>query len=149
MRLPRALLIALFIAGIAFAAAGSGFARAAASPAPAAALESPPPIPPPAPAVENPKIHKLAVQQFLAWQTATVDRDAYSETVNADLSDELLDRATKTLANLGALQSAAFQGVSKTKAASLYVYKMACANGTVNMDFSVDPNGKIGLIFFV
>ncbi|HET7813228.1 MAG TPA: hypothetical protein VFL13_02515 [Candidatus Baltobacteraceae bacterium] len=111
--------------------------------------DTPPPIPSPRPAVEDPKIHKIAVREFLAWQTATVNRDLYSDTVNGQLTDDMLDRATKTLANMGALQTATFLGISKSKDASLYVYKMTCVNGSVNMDFSVDPSGKIGLIFFV
>lgn len=122
---------------------------AAPSEVPDDAVESPPPIPSPQPAVEDPKIHKIAVREFLAWQTASVNRDLYSDTVNGELTDDLLDRATKTLANMGALQSATFLGISKSKTVSLYVYKMTCVNGSVNMDFSVEPSGKIGLIFFV
>lgn len=152
----RLLLAAVLLGAGAFAAYRPVMAQT--SPAPSAAptapgpddsVESPPPIPSPQPAVEDPKIHKIAVREFLAWQTATVDRDLYSDTVNGELTDDLMDRATKTLAAMGALQSAQFLGISKSKAVSLYVYKMTCVNGSVNMDFSVDPSGKIGLIFFV
>jgi hypothetical protein len=138
----------LFVAGLALAGGAPVHAQ---SPAPAESaepVETPPPIPKPVPTADDPKIHKLAVQQFLAWQTATVNRDLYSDTVNGELSDDVLDRATKTLANLGALQTVEFQGISKAKQASLYVYKMTCANGSVQMDFSLEPSGKIGLIFF-
>ena len=151
MRLHRYLLTLCIAAAVAVAAyvpVHAQTAPPAAAGASAAPAETPPPIPSPKPAPEDPKIHKLAVQQFLAWQTATVNRDLYSDTINGELSDDMMDRATKTLANLGALQAATFQGISKSKTVSLYVYKMACANGTVNMDFSVEPSGKIGLIFF-
>jgi hypothetical protein len=30
----------------------------------------------------------------------------------------------------------------------VYVYKMNCQNGSVNMDFALAPDGKIALIFF-
>lgn len=122
---------------------------AADSASPDEAPETPPPVPSPVPTADDPKVHKIAVQQFLAWQTATVDRDLYSDVVNGQLTDDLFDRATKTLASMGALQSTTFLGISKTKDVSLYVYRMTCVNGSVNMDFSLQPDGKIGLIFFV
>jgi len=148
MRLYRLLFAATLAAGIAASAVMPGHAQSVTPETPASDQESPPPIPSPVPTAEDPKIHKMAVQQFLAWQSANVDRDLYSDTVNGELSDDVLDRATKTLARLGALQTATFQGISKSKEVNLYVYKMTCANGAVQMDFSVEPTGKIGLIFF-
>lgn len=152
----RLIFAAVLLCAGAFAAYRPVMAQS--TPAPSAApstspdddvVDSPPPIPSPQPAIEDPKIHKIAIREFLAWQTATVNRDLYSDTVNGELTDDLLDRATKTLAGMGALQTATFLGISKSKAANLYVYKMTCVNGSVNMDFSVEPSGKIGLIFFV
>jgi hypothetical protein len=109
---------------------------------------SPPPIASPKPAPEDPKVHKLAVQQFLAWQQGQIDRSLYGDQVNAELTDEVLDNGTRTLANMGALQSAAFLGISHTKGTDIYVYKMTCEHGSVDMDFSLAPDGKISLIFF-
>ncbi len=117
------------------------------SAAPSATASSPP-IPPPKPAPDDPKIHKFAVQQFLAWQNGTVNRDLYSDRVNSELSDDLMDKGTKTLANLGGLQRADFQGISAAKGVNLFVYRMICANGSIQMVFSMDPDGKVGLIFF-
>ncbi len=107
-----------------------------------------PPLPSPKPTAEEPRIHKLAVQQFLAWQTGTVDRNLYSERVNEDLTDDVMDRGTKTLANLGGLQKVEFRGVSVSHGVSFYVYRMMCQNGSIQMEFALDPDGKIGLIFF-
>ncbi len=153
MRPHRLLAISIFAA---LAAAGGTYpVQAQQTPAPIdasappAPAESPPPIPSPKPTADDPKIHKLAVQQFLAWQSGTINRDLYSDTVNGELTDDVLDRGTKTLARLGGLQEADFQGISQANKTSLYVYTMKCQNGSVNMDFSVDPQGKIGLIFFV
>lgn len=105
-------------------------------------------LPSPKPAAEDPKVRKLAVQQFLAWQSGTINRDLYSDQVNQDLTDDVLDKGTKTLANLGALQEAQYRGISVSKGLSFYVYRMVCQRGTIQMDFSLQPDGKIALIFF-
>lgn len=110
--------------------------------------EAPPPLPSPKPAPDDPKIHKLAVQQFLAWQGGTVDRSRYSDDVNAQLSDELLDASEKAVAALGALQSTTFRGISEAKGIKVYVYTMTCEHGTIDMKFALQPDGKIALIFF-
>jgi hypothetical protein len=138
-----------FVLALVAALAAAAFAptRAQSTDAPAPAVTNPP-LPSPRPTAEDPAVRKLAVHEFLAWQTGTVDRGRYADTVNNELSDDLLDRATKTLANLGALQQATFRGVSKARGVSFYVYHMACQNGAVEMEFSMDPAGKIALIFF-
>jgi len=126
----------------------------AASPAPvplasgAPAENSPPPLPSPKPAPDDPKMHKLAVQQFLAWQGGTVDRSRYSDDVNAQLSDELLDASEKAVAALGALQSTTFRGISQAKGIKVYVYRMLCEHGSIDMQFALQPDGRIALIFF-
>ena len=146
MRLSRiAVLLACLAAACALFGAPARAQQATDSPAPVATN---PPLPSPKPAVEDPKIHKLAVQQFLAWQSGTVDRGLYADQVNAELTDDMMDRGTKTLAKLGALQKVQFQGISSAKGVTFYVYKMVCANGTIQMDFALDPAGKIALIFF-
>jgi hypothetical protein len=146
MRLTRIALLLVLSAAAAALLPGSLRAQQSDNVPPSNATN--PPIPSPKPTAEDPKIHKLAVQQFLAWQSGTVDRSLYSDQVNGDMTDEVMDRGTKTLANLGGLQQAQFQGISSAKGATFYVYKMVCQNGTVMMDFALDPDGKIGLIFF-
>ncbi|HET6894168.1 MAG TPA: hypothetical protein VFH72_02200 [Candidatus Baltobacteraceae bacterium] len=141
----------VFAIALCVGAAGSVAAQAQQpppSPAPSAEVASPPPLPSPKPGPDDPARHKLAVQQFLAWQSGVVDRTLYGDEVNTELSDEVLDQATKTLANMGALQSAVFVGTARAKGLSIYVYKMTCEHGSVNMDFALQPDGKIALIFF-
>lgn len=140
------LLIAAAVTAVPAAHALSQEATPAASPA---ATSSPPPLPSPQPAPDDPKIHKLAVQQFLAWQQGTVDRNLYSDDVNAQLSDQVLDTAEKSLAGMGGLQLVAFRGISSAKNVNVYVYHMTCEHGAVDMDFALQPDGKIALIFFV
>lgn len=123
--------------------------RAQSVPAPSPApTDAPPPVPEPKPAPDDPKMHKLAVQQFLAWQAGTVDRSRYSDDVNAQLNDELLDASEKAVAGLGALQSTTFRGISDAKGVKIYVYRMVCEHGSIDMKFALQPDGKIALIFF-
>jgi hypothetical protein len=134
------------------AASGGVCVRAQETPAPSPAAAAtpvpPPPLPSPKPGPDDPKRHKLAVQQFLAWQQGQVDRTLYGDEVNSELNDELMDQATRTLANMGALQSAVFVGTAHAKGLDVFVYKMICEHGSVNMDFALAPDGKISLIFF-
>ena len=166
MRVTRSLLFLLLVAA---ALAAAPAVRLRAQPAPAATASpaasdspapedssmpedqlhgTPPPIPSPVPTADDPKIHKLAVQQFLAWQAGTVDRSIYADDVNDQMNDVELDRATKTLANLGGLQTVTFRGVSHPKSLDIYVYRMQCERGTVDMEFALSPEGKIVMIFF-
>jgi hypothetical protein len=146
-RFSLVLALAMFISALGPVAAHAQ--QATASPEPAAATSgSPPPVPPPKPGPDDPQRHKLAVQQFLAWQNGQVDRTHYDDSVNSELSDDVLDSATRTLANMGALQSAVYLGTSYARGAHIFVYKMTCEHGSVDMDFALDPDGKIGLIFF-
>lgn len=146
MRLTRFAFVLAIVAVVgSFLAGGVRAQQPDATPGPVATN---PPLPSPKPTAEDPKIHKLAVQQFLAWQSGTVNRDLYSDRVNADMTDEVMDKGTKTLANLGGLQQVQFRGISAAKGASFYVYKMVCENGAIQMDFAMDPDGKIALIFF-
>jgi hypothetical protein len=148
-----AVVFALALFAGAFGSVAAQAQQATASPAPEASaaageMGSPPPLPSPRPGPDNPQRHKLAVQQFLAWQQGDVDRSLYGDEVNSELNDDLLDRAGKTLANMGALQSAVFLGTARAKGLDIFVYKMTCQNGSVDMDFALAPDGKISLIFF-
>ncbi|HEV3154298.1 MAG TPA: hypothetical protein VGZ02_10880 [Candidatus Baltobacteraceae bacterium] len=145
--LRAALLLTLILVAGIFCGAGVRAQEATPEPSPAA-TETPVPLPSPVPVAEDPKVHKLAVQQFLAWQQGQIDRALYSNDVNGQLSDDVISEAAKTLANMGALQSATFKGISHAKQGDLYVYHMTCDRGSVDMDFSLDPSGKILRIYF-
>lgn len=146
---PTRFALIFAVAAVAFGFGCSAVRAQEDAPPPASASPAPgPSIPPPKPGPDDPKRHKFAVQQFLAWQQGTVDRSLYSDEVNSELSDEALDQGTKTLANMGGLQSAVFLGTSRAKNTDIYVYKITCEHGSVNMDFALTPDGKIALIFF-
>jgi len=40
------------------------------------------------------------------------------------------------------------RGISDAKGIKVYVYTMACAHGSIDMKFALQPDGKIALIFF-
>ena len=144
-RLALVFAAAVFACGLGSA---SAWAQEDAGPAASATPVPGPTLPPPKPGPDDPQRHKFAVQQFLAWQQGTVDRTLYTDQVNGELSDQVMDQGTRTLANMGGLQSAVFLGTSHTKAGDVYVYKITCEHGTVNMDFALTPDRKISLIFF-
>jgi hypothetical protein len=155
--MKRSLIFFAFASGVALFPVTTTHAQTVpASPSPAPSAEvttppadnSPPPLPSPKPAPDDPKIHKLAVQQFVAWQGGTVDRTRYSDDVNAQLSDDVLDASEKALAALGALQTATFRGISQAKGIHVYVYTMTCEHGSIDMKFALQPDGKIALVFF-
>lgn len=145
-RLGLVIVAAAFVLGFSASAVRAQEAppAGAESAAPAAA----PSLPPPQPGPDDPRRHKFVVQQFLAWQQGTVDRTLYTDQVNGELSDEVLNKGTQTLANMGGLQSITFVGTSHAKAGDVYVYKVTCEHGSVNMDIALAPDGKISLIFF-
>jgi hypothetical protein len=155
--MSRRLLAAVALILVAALAAAPSRARAQATPAPSTPAPSgdytptpgpAPSLPPPKPAPDVPARHKLAISQFLAWQSGTVDRTLYGDQINVQLTDDMLNQGEQTLANLGALQSATFLGISRAHDTDIFVYKMACEHGSVNMDFALAPDGKITLIFF-
>ncbi|HET9393675.1 MAG TPA: hypothetical protein VFO29_09195 [Candidatus Rubrimentiphilum sp.] len=145
----RTLLFLALAAGVALFPASLTHAQEATGSPPPAVENSPPPIPPPKPAPDDPKMHKLAVRQFLAFQGGVVDRKQYSDDVNAQLNDELLDGSEKALAALGALQTVNFRGISRTRNVNVYVYRMTCEHGSIDMEFALQPDGKIAVLLFV
>jgi hypothetical protein len=155
--MKRSLIFLAFAAGVALLPVTTLHAQTVpSSPSPAPSAEdtappvqgSPPPLPEPKLVPEDPKIRKLALQQFVAWQGGTIDRSRYSDDVNAQLSDDVLDASEKALASLGALQTATFKGISSAKGIKVYVYTMTCEHGTIDMKFALQPDGKIALVFF-
>jgi hypothetical protein len=117
---------------------------------PAVGTPDAPVLPSPKPAPETPSVTKTAVREFLAWQQGTVDRSHYSDMMNANISDELLTKSAAGLAHLGGLQKATFEGISTAPhGEKFYTYTMTCENGSVRMQFGFDPQGKIGLLYFL
>jgi hypothetical protein len=147
--MKRALLFLALAAGVTLLPVSMTHAQEITGSPPPAVENSPPPIPSPKPAPDDPKMHKLAVRQFLAFQGGTVERARYSNDVNAQLNDELLTASERALAALGALQTVNFRGISHTKNVNVYVYRMTCEHGSIDMEFALQPDGKIAVLLFV
>jgi hypothetical protein len=151
VRYAYALLIcAAALMGAALPGASAVAAAPQATAGPAYGTPDAPVLPSPKPAPEDPKITKTAKREFLAWQNGLVDRSHYSDQMNANISDDLLNKSAAGLAHLGALQKATFEGISRTDHGDVfYTYDMICQNGSVRMQFGLDPKGRIGLLYFL
>jgi hypothetical protein len=121
--------------------------RAAARPAPATATPSPSPSP-----VADPAITKLVRQQFVAWQSGSINKSLYSDKIQAQLNDAKINDVSQKLAALGALESMVYIGpfVSSDSPpdAHGYIYQMLCREANVYVFTIVDPQGKIATIYF-
>jgi hypothetical protein len=127
---------------IALIAPSTGVARSHATPTP---------VPTPAP-VDDPAITKLARQQFVDWQAATLNKSLYAARVLPQLSDEKVAVTSKALAQLGALNDMVFMGpwINPDFPAGSrgFIYQMRCSEGNVYLWLALDPEGKIATIFF-
>ena len=144
MRFLVALLLAVAISTAAYSAVTPqpAQARSHATPTPA-----PTPLPP-----EEPDATKVARQQFVAWQIGTVDRSRYTAELSGLADADALSHTSAALAQLGSLQSMEWLGyrtaAGVTAGTKTYVYKAHCSQGTVLIQFSIQPDGKIAGIIF-
>jgi len=144
MRFLFALLLAVAVSTAAYSAVAPqpAQARGHATPTP-----SPTPLPP-----EDPAASKVARQQFVAWQLGTLDRSRYTDDLNALADADAVTKTSAALTQLGSLQSMEWLGyrqaagvVAGTKTS---VYRVHCSIGSVLMQFSIQPDGKIAGIIF-
>jgi hypothetical protein len=119
-------------------------AGAARHPAPVATAT---PLPP-----EDPAITLIARKQFVAWQSGSVKRELYSDQMNALMDPKLVNDTSKGLAQLGGLLQTVWAGpavpASLPPGSKAYLYHMICSNGSVYMEFAIDPTGKFGSMLF-
>jgi len=144
MRLFFALLLAVAVSAAAFSAVAPrpAQARSHATPTP-----SPTPLPP-----EEPDATKVARQQFVAWQLGTLDRSRYTDDLNALADADAVTKTSAALTQLGSLQSMEWLGYRQAAGVipgtKTYVYRVHCSIGSVLMQFSIQPDGKIAGIIF-
>jgi hypothetical protein len=112
---------------------------------------TPTPSPTPAP-VADPAITKLVRQQFVAWQSGSLNKTLYSPEVRGKLTDAMIDNVSKKLATLGPLLDTVFVGPFFTNDipsdAHGYIYQMMCREGNVYLLTILDAQGKIATIYF-
>jgi hypothetical protein len=140
--LRNRLIALLAVAAIAFAPAAA-YSRPHPSPTPSA-------TPPPPPA--DPKVTKLAIQQFVAWQAGVLDKKVYSSEVVSKMTDDKILDVSKHLGALGPLSSTEYIGPFRApdipSTAEGYIYQMHCAEGNIYMWMVVDQQGKLATVFF-
>jgi hypothetical protein len=112
---------------------------------------TPTPAPTQAP-VDDPAITKLARQQFVDWQAATLNKSLYASRVLPQLTAEKVTDTSKALAQLGALNDMVFIGPwinpDFPPGSRGFIYQMRCSEGNVYLWLALDPAGKIATIFF-
>lgn len=144
MRILVALVLVAATSLVAFSATAPqvAWARAHATPTP-----SPEPLAP-----EDPVATKVARQQFVAWQVGTLDRARYSPELNALADQDQVTHTAAALSQLGFLQSMEWMGYRSAEGvppgSKTYVYKAHCSRGSVLMQFTITPLGKIAGIIY-
>ena len=123
------------------------------SPAPTAspAASAPGPAAPAAPAADDPKIHKLAQNELLAWENGKVDRSHYGAAANAQITDAMIESVSAQMGPLGSPSSFAYAGQSVIpRVGPVYQYEAVFHNGAVRLteSIAVDADGKISYITF-
>jgi hypothetical protein len=141
----------LFALVLAVAVSTAAYSAVAPQPAQARAHATPTPAPTPLPP-EEPDATKVARQQFVAWQLGTLDRARYTDELNGLADADAVTKTSAALTQLGSLQSMEWLGyrtapgvIAGTKT---YLYRVHGSRGTVLMQFSIQPDGKIAGIIF-
>jgi hypothetical protein len=141
LRRVLSLAVAVAICAVLLTAA-PGFARTQPAPTPS----------PTAPPVADPAVTKVARQQFVAWQAATINKSLYAEKVLPQLTDDKIADTSKALGQLGALSDMVFVGPwinpDFPPGSHGYIFQMRCVEGNVYLWLALDPQGKIATIFF-
>jgi hypothetical protein len=112
---------------------------------------TPTPVPTPSP-VADPLVTKIARQQFVAWQAASVNQALYAPQVSSKLTQDKVDQTAHALSGLGPLIDTVFIGPFSAPDipadARGYIYQMRCSGGNVYLWLILNPDGKIATIFF-
>jgi hypothetical protein len=135
-----------------FAFAAAAFAAALLFAAdPSSARTHATPSPSPSPPIADPAITKIVRAQFVQWQAGVVNRSLYAPQTLPQLTDAKIADTSRVLAQLGALTDTVYMGrwinpdLPERRG---YIYQMRCVSGNVYLWLGLDPDGKIGTIFF-
>jgi hypothetical protein len=113
---------------------------ASASPAPAISPASSP----------SPELAAKARAEFVAWQSAKIDSTRYIPEAKTQFTPTFVnDISSKYLKPLGTLQSITQIQKTTAQAAQIYVYRVVCDKGTMNMAISWNDAGLVQFIRFV
>lgn len=98
---------------------------------------------------EDPAITAAAKAEYERWRAGSVDTARYDAVMQVGLTD-LVRKVSLGLAVLGAPTAFVFRGkrTAPNYAGTGYVYRVTTPSGAVEYVYSLDPDGKIGGIFF-
>jgi D-alanyl-D-alanine carboxypeptidase len=99
---------------------------------------------------EDPAITAAARAEYERWRAGKVEMSRYDATMRAALTDATVQQVASGLAALGAPTAFVFTGKQTlpNNAGTAYTYRVIAPNGNVAYVYSVDPDGKIGGIWF-
>ncbi len=113
-----------------------------------AASASPAPAASPAPTATKEQTAK-ARAEFDAWQAGKIDLDRYVAEAKPQFSDAMVSQlSTAYLKPLGAVRSFTLTDKGPYQGMTVYAFRAACANGTIDELISWNGAGKIQFIFF-
>ncbi|MBV8246151.1 MAG: hypothetical protein JOZ38_09545 [Candidatus Eremiobacteraeota bacterium] len=142
----------ILVSALACTLALAPLAAAAQSPAPAASPSPAPAAPAPAaPAADNPKVHKIAEQELLAWENGKVDRSHYGAAANAQITDAMIQSVAAQMGPLGSPNGFTFAGQTVIpRVGPVYQYEATFQSGAVHLIESIqlDADGKVSYITF-
>jgi len=99
---------------------------------------------------EDPAVTAAARAEYERWRAGKVDVDRYDATMRGALNEATIAQVSGGLATLGAPTAFVFTGKVSVpnNGGTAYTYRVVAPNGTMSYVYSLDPDGKIGGIWF-
>jgi D-alanyl-D-alanine carboxypeptidase len=99
---------------------------------------------------EDPAVTSAARAEYERWRAGKVDLDRYDAAMRAVLNAGTIAQVAGTLSALGAPTAFVFTGklAVPNNGGTAYTYRVLAPNGAMSYVFSLDPDGKIGGIYF-
>jgi len=104
------------------------------------------PVPGPAP---SPAVVSAARAEFEAWQAGKIDLNRYIPEARAQFTDSAVGQiSSQYLRPLGAVKTFSFVRQLAVQGMTVYEFRAACANGSIDELISWNSAGKVQFIFF-
>ena len=99
---------------------------------------------------EDPAITAAAKSEYERWRAGTLDLSRYDATMRSALNDATIHQVSSVLTSLGAPTAFVFKAKQAlpNNAGTAYVYRVVTPIGALQLVYSLDPDGKIGGIYF-
>jgi CubicO group peptidase (beta-lactamase class C family) len=99
---------------------------------------------------EDPAITAAARAEYERWRAGKVDVTRYDATMRGALTDAMVQQVSSGIAALGAPTAFVYTGkiALPNGAGTAYTFRVVTATTSVTLVYSLDPDGKIGGIYF-